>query len=92
MKIGSNVYYLDGSAIKTGIIVSKGWRWGAAPWPSFEYIVRDVTDVQTIGLVGTFTAALNGKPESLSHHSSSTIFKRIVITSEPAPEAEEESI
>lgn len=91
MKTGAKVYYLDNEAVKTGVIVSKEWRFD--PFPRAVYIVREVKDLATLGLAGTLAAAINGSVSSLTLHSSNTLFKYV---EQPAaapvqPETAEES-
>lgn len=74
MKIGQKVYTIDLGKVKTGIIVSKAWRWENII-PYREYIVREVKDISTIGLANMVSGIINGTPESLTMHTSSTVYK-----------------
>lgn len=74
MKIGQRVYTLDLGKVKTGIIVSRAWRWENVI-PYREYIVREVKDISTIGLANMISGIVNGTPESLTMHTSRTVFK-----------------
>ena len=74
MKIGQRVYTIDLGKVKTGIIVSRAWRWDNVI-PYREYIVREVKDLSTIGLANMISGIVNGTPESLTMHTSSTVYK-----------------
>ena len=73
MKIGQKVYTLDHGKVKTGVIVSKAWRLDYVPHR--EYIIREVKDLSTIGLANMISGIVNGSPESLTMHTSDTVFK-----------------
>lgn len=87
MKIGTQVYMLDNGAVKVGVIVSKATRW--EPFPRTEYIVREIKDLGSVGIAGVLTAAFSGNPESLTMHTSNTLYR---VAPQPVqPEAGEES-
>lgn len=83
MKIGTQVYMLDNGKVHVGVIVSKARRWD--PLPRMEYIVREVKDLGSVGIAGVLSAAFSGNPDSLTMHTSETLYKVA-----PQPEASEE--